>query len=668
MKRLFRYLKPHKWTMAAATLFVLLIIVVELYRPVIIGDAIDDYINGYQRPYTETSPDTPGAVPYRGIYLVREKNGIPGNRSGNRPAGQEAEYYQMILYGNRYYMAERLDAEECARLKDADNALLASYVEQGAVLLSGEDLRELRRFDFAGILAAAGLYFLLLLAGFGLNAADTWMLQKMGQKIIYRMREEVFAHIHSLSLGFFNTTPVGKLVTRVSNDTEAVNELFSTILVKLFKNVVKIIGYAVVMLSIHVRMAVVSFALLPVVSVLTFFFRALSRKAYQLTRTKITELNTFLSEHISGMKLIQIFVREKEKYREFERKSGELFAANWREVMTFAIFRPFIYLLSVAAMILVIGAGSASVLEGTLSLGTLFIFISYIGSFFEPIQELAEQFGTLQSSLASAEKLFSVLDEKPEIVSPAHPVEVRIKGRIEFDHVWFAYEKEDYILKDVSFTIEPGEKVAFVGATGAGKSSILNLIGRYYDIQKGEIRIDGVNIRELDTDVLRAAIGQVQQDVFIFTGDIKGNISLDNEDISLEDVKRAAKIVNADSFIRKMPGGYGEPVTERGSTLSAGQRQLLSFARTLAYNPAILVLDEATANIDTETESMITQALEKLMEGRTAIMVAHRLSTIQHADKIMVMHKGKIRETGSHQELLRQDGLYKKLYDLQLME
>lgn len=255
MKRLFRYLKPHKWTMAAATFFVLLIIVVELYRPVIIGDAIDDYINGYQRPYTETSPDTPGAVPYRGIYLVREKNGIPGNHSGNRPAGKEAEYYQMILYGNRYYMAERLDAEECARLKDADNALLASYVEQGAVLLSGEDLRELRRFDFAGILMAAGLYFLLLLAGFGLNAADTWMLQKMGQKIIYRMREEVFAHIHSLSLGFFNTTPVGKLVTRVSNDTEAVNELFSTILVKLFKNVVKIIGYAVVMLSIHVRMA-----------------------------------------------------------------------------------------------------------------------------------------------------------------------------------------------------------------------------------------------------------------------------------------------------------------------------------------------------------------------------------------------------------------------------
>ncbi len=665
MKRLFRYLKPHKWTMTAATFLVLLIIVVELYRPIIIGDAIDDYINGYYKPYTEVTPGTPGAVAYRGIYLAREKD---GSLSAAESAGQADGYYQILLYGDRYYMAERLDAEECRLLQTADNALLASYVEKGAALLTGEDLKELRRFDFAGILAAAGLYLLMLLAGFCLNAADTWMLQKMGQSIIYRMREEVFAHIHSLSLSFFNTTPVGKLVTRVSNDTEAVNELFSTILVKLFKNVVKIIGYAVVMLSINVRMAVVSFLLLPFVSVLTFFFRALSRKAYQLTRTKITELNTFLSEHISGMKLIQIFVREKEKYEEFERKSGELFAANWREVMTFAVFRPIIYLLSVIAMIIVIGTGSASVLDGTLSLGTLFIFISYIGSFFEPIQELAEQFGTLQSSLASAEKLFSVLDEKPEIVSPSCPAQVRIEGRIEFKHVWFAYEKEDYILRNVSFSIAPGERVAFVGATGAGKSSILNLIGRYYDIQKGEILIDGVNIQELDTDVLRAAIGQVQQDVFIFTGDIKGNISLNNENISLEEVQRAARIVNADSFIRKMPGGYDEPVTERGSTLSAGQRQLLSFARTLAYNPAILVLDEATANIDTETESMITQALEKLMEGRTTIMVAHRLSTIQHADKIIVMHKGKIRESGNHQELLRQDGLYKKLYELQLMD
>lgn len=683
MRRLLAYLKPHKWVMASATLLVLFIIVVELYRPIIIGDAIDDYINGYYTPYTVTTGDAPGAVAYRGIYLTRDgsvtntdtssdtdtsANANSSTEASAKTDSGSAPYYQLILYQDRYYMAENLTAEECVLLRDADYQTLSSYVTDGAVKLTADDLRELRHYDFIGILHAALLYLLMLLLGFVLNAADTWMLQKMGQKIIYQMREDVFCHIHSLSLGFFNQTPVGKLVTRVSNDTEAVNELFSTILVKLFKNIVLIIGYAIVMLSIDALMAGFSFLLLPLVAVLTFFFRFLSRKAYQITRNRITELNTFLSEHISGMRLIQIFAREEEKYRQFEKKSGELFAANWREVMTFAIFRPTIDLLSVVATIIILGVGSASVLHDSLSLGTLFIFITYISSFFKPIQELAEQFGTLQSSLASAEKVFSILDEKPEIVNPANPTSVDIKGRIEFRHVWFAYENDDYILKDVSFVIHPGEKIAFVGATGAGKSSILNLIGRYFDIQKGEILIDGVDIREIDTDVLRSAIGQVQQDVFIFTGDIKSNISLRNEAISLEDVKRAAEIVGADSFIEKLPHGYDEPVTERGSTLSAGQRQLLSFARTLAYNPAILVLDEATANIDTETEVMITEALEKLMEGRTTIMVAHRLSTIQHADKIIVMHHGQIEECGTHQELLAQDGIYRKLYELQLAD
>ena len=660
MKRLLTYLKPHKWVMTAATTLVLFIIVVELYRPIIIGDAIDNYINGYYSPYVVCDAADKGAVAYKDLYLTRDFE--------EEILSSEATFYQILLHENAYYMAENLTAAESEALIDADANLLKEYVDKGATLLEREQLKELRHYDFTGILAAAGLYLFMMLLGFALNALDTWMLQKMGQNIIYEMREQVFSHIHSLSLSFFNVQPVGKLVTRVSNDTEAVNELFTTILVKLFKNVVKIIGYAIVMLSINVRMACVSFVLLPFVTVLTFFFRYMSRKAYQITRNKITELNTFLSEHISGMRLIQIFAREEEKYKEFETKSHELFRANWREVMTFAIFRPSIYLLSIAATIIVIGTGSSSVLNGTLSLGTLFIFISYISSFFEPIQELAEQFGTLQSALASAEKIFSILDEKPEIISPANPIDVNIKGRIEFKNVWFAYEENNYILKDVSFVIEPGQKVAFVGATGAGKSTILNLIGRYFDIQKGEILIDGVNILDIDTDVLRGAIGQVQQDVFIFTGDIKSNISLNNENISLETIKRAAKIVNADSFIQKIPGTYDAPVTERGSTLSAGQRQLLSFARTLAYDPAILVLDEATANIDTETEALITNALEKLMDGRTTIMVAHRLSTIQHADKIIVMHHGKIKESGSHQELLAQNGLYKKLYDLQLVE
>ena len=661
MKRLLSYLKPHKFVMTAATVLVLFIIVVELYRPIIIGDAIDNFINGYYRPYVLANEDDREVITWNGLDLTRKTDEeltlLP----------ESTECYQIFLYHDSYYMAESITPSECTRLRDADNEYLGNYVQNGAPLLGREELKELRTYDFVGILRAALLYLLMLLIGFILNYMDTWMLQKMGQKIVYQMREEVFTHIHSLSLTFFNSTPVGKLVTRVSNDTEAINELFSSILVKLFKNTVKIVGYAVVMISIDVRMAGLSFLLLPVVTFLTFLFQILSRKAYQITRTKITDLNTFLSEHISGMRLIQIFAREEAKYKQFKGKSQELFEANWREVMIFAIFRPAIYLTSILAMVIVIGGGSYWVLQGTLSLGTLFIFISYISSFFEPIQDLAEQFGTLQSSLASAEKIFSVLDVKPEITSPASPVPVQIKGRIEFRHVWFAYEKDDYVLKDVSFVIEPGQKIAFVGATGAGKSSILNLIGRYFDIQKGEILIDGVNIRDIDTDVLRRAIGQVQQDVFIFTGDIKNNISLNNEEISLEQIQTAAQTVGADSFIQKLPGGYDEPVTERGSTLSAGQRQLLSFARTLAYDPTILVLDEATANIDTETESLITKALERLMEGRTTIMVAHRLSTIQHADKIIVMHHGEIREQGSHQELLHKNGLYRKLYDLQLV-
>ncbi len=645
--------------MTLATVLVLFIIAVELYRPIIIGNAIDQYINGYYHPYVEADVSASDAVNWNGLVLSRDQAVSKAD---------SASFYQIFLWKDHYYMAENLTRAECTALQNADTSVLKNYVRKGAQKLTSNDLKVLRQNDFKGILKAGILFLLLLFSGFFLNLADTWLLQKMGQQIVYKLREETFTHIHSLSLSFFNTTPVGKLVTRVSNDTEAVNELFSTILVKLFKNVVKIIGYAVVMLSINVKMAGISFLLLPLVAILTFVFRHLSRKAYQITRNKITELNTFLSEHISGMKLIQIFAREKEKYSEFEGKSMELYRANFREIMTFAIFRPSIYLVSVIAMILVIRTGSLSVLNGSLSLGTLFVFITYISSFFEPIQELSEQLGTLQSSIASAEKIFSVLDVKPEIVSPVDPAPVNILGEIEFRHVWFAYEEENYILKDVSFVIHPGEKAAFVGATGAGKSTILNLIGRYFDIQKGQILIDGIDIHEIDLDVLRGAIGQVQQDVFIFTGDIKSNISLNNEAISPDDVRRAAEIVNADPFIQKLPHGYDEPVTERGSTLSAGQRQLLSFARTLAYDPKILVLDEATANIDTETETLITQALARLMDGRTTIMVAHRLSTIQHADKIIVMHHGEIKESGTHQELLAKDGLYKKLYELQLMD
>ncbi len=597
--RMLGYVKPHWKTMVLCFVMVLLITALELYKPILIGDAIDRYI-------------TQKTVP------VEEQLVIPEN---------------------------------------------ATPEEAAALVSANQDMR------FMGILRAAGLYLAVLLGLFLLNRVQFLTLQTMGQNIIYEIRNQVFEHIEKLTMRFFDTTPVGKIVTRVTNDVESINDLYANILVNLFKNVVKVIGFAVVMLSLNVRMALYSFILLPFVAVLTVVFRSLSRRAYQMTTTRRTALNTFLSENLSGMKIIQVFKREKEKYAEFCQRSRSLYQAGWREMMTFAIFRPCIYLLSVIALAVVLGTGSASVLGEVISIGTLYVFIQYIQNIFQPIEQLAEQFSTLQSAIASAEKIFTLLDTEPLLADPEQPKHLpAIRGRIEFDHVWFAYDGEDYVLRDVSFTIEPGQKVAFVGATGAGKSSILNLIGRYYDVQKGEIRVDGVNVKQLSREQLRQAIGQVQQDVFIFTGDIRSNIRLRNEDITDQQVAEAARNVNASHFIERLPRGYEEHVSERGATFSAGQRQLLSFARTLAYDPSILILDEATANIDTETEQWIQDALQTLMQGRTTIMVAHRLSTIQHADKIVVMHKGKIREEGTHQQLLDQNGIYKKLYDQQLHE
>ena len=667
-KRLFGYMKPHLRVAALCLVLVLLSTAFNLYRPILIGDAIDDYIEGYNHPYAYVDA-ADAEFEFDGLYLSRHYD-----------ADKAQAWALMVYYGDQYYLVRDLDpaqkdelsaaaAEELEDVSVSDGTLtvrLPSGSEYRGRLLSHDELVTLRRGDYSGIKRIALIYTIVLLITVACDLTRQYLLQKLGQDVIFTIRQEVFEHVHTLHARFFDTNPVGRIVTRVTNDVESLNQMYTQVIINLFSNSVLILGYAIVMLGKNWRLALLCFAFLPVIFVLTLWFRKLARKVYRIVRTKVSSLNTFLSENISGMKLIQLFAREDVKADEFKERTGDLYKSQMRELKVMSVFRPVIAFLSNAALAVILWRSGVSVLAGTLTLGTLYVFSSYIRSFFEPIQDLAETFSVLQNALASAEKIFTILDEENPIKEPENPTVLpSVKGRIEFKNVWFAYEGEDYVLRDVSFVIEPGQKVAFVGATGAGKSSILNLIGRYYDIQKGQILLDGVDIRELSTSQIRGAIGQVQQDVFVFTGDIKSNIRLSDESITDEDVRAAAHAVNADRFIESLPAQYDEPVTERGSTLSAGQRQLLSFARTLAYKPRILVMDEATANIDTETEQLIQGALETLMEGRTTIMVAHRLSTIQHADNIIVMHKGRIRESGTHQQLLEMNGIYKKLYELQ---
>ena len=663
VKRLLTYVRPYIKQMVLSVVLVLLITVFELYKPILIGDAIDIYIEGYNTPYGVVEESD---LYFEGQYLSKDVENA-------------TSYNQIVLYEEEYYYFTNLNKEESNTLyemtqdtfdatvlkaNDVSKLLVGEFI---GTKLNSEQLEVLRKDDINGMIYTGIIYVIVLILNLICSFSQTWVLQLTGQNIIYKIRNELFHHIHSLPLRYFDINPVGKIVTRVTNDVEGLHEMYANIIVRLFQSSVKIIGLAIVMLSINLQLALYSFILLPIIGGLTYLNNKLSRKLHRDIRNKVSSLNTFLSENISGMKIIQIFANEKLKYKEFTDRTHELYKANFRQISLFSFFRPLIYFLSQIALAIVLYLGGKNVIDGTITLGMLYIFINYISSFFEPIQDMAEQLSTLQNSFASAEKIFTVLDEVNTITEKEEPTLLKeIKGKIEFKNVWFAYENDEYVLRDVSFVINPGEKVAFVGATGAGKSSILNLIGRYYDIQKGQILIDDVDIKDLSISQIREAIGQMQQDVFIFTGDISSNIRLMNDEISDEVIKASADTVNASHFIEQLPNQYHEEMSERGSTLSSGQRQLLSFARTLAFDPKILVMDEATANIDTETEQLIQQALERLMEGRTTIMVAHRLSTIQHADNIIVMHKGKIREMGNHQELLEQDGIYKKLYELQL--
>jgi ATP-binding cassette, subfamily B, multidrug efflux pump len=516
---------------------------------------------------------------------------------------------------------------------------------------------------WALILAAA------LAAGFIINYSQVQLLQFTGQRIIYQIRRHLFGHLQQLHLKFFDSNPAGRLVTRVTNDTETLNEMYTSVLVNLFRDVFVLIGVAIVMLRTNVRLAVVSLCLVPIVAVYSNYFVKKARHAWRDVRTRLARINAFLAEHINGMKVVQLFAREAKTFAEFKQENDGYFRASWAQLMIWAVFRPILDLMANFAVALLLWYGGIQAIGGQISIGVLFLFVSLIRQFFEPLMALAEKFNIMQSAMASSERLFKLLDTKPDVQDPetARPLN-NVRGEVEFKNVWFAYDEGDWVLRDVSFRAGSGQTVAFVGHTGAGKSSIINLLTRFYDVQQGEVLVDGVNVKDVRMQELRRNVGLVAQDVFLFTGDIKSNIRLGNQAISEERLIAAARAVEADSFIRNLPAGYEEAVVERGATLSAGQRQLVSFARALAFDPAILVLDEATASIDSETEAVIQRALQTLTRGRTTFIVAHRLSTIQHADQIIVLHKGKIRERGTHADLLAQQGLYYKLWRLQFEE
>jgi ATP-binding cassette subfamily B protein len=526
--------------------------------------------------------------------------------------------------------------------------------------------RYMAQGDRAGLLHIAVLYGLAMLAEFGFLYLQYYLMMVVAQKSLADLRFDLVAHLQQLPARFFDRNPVGRLVTRLTTDVDVINEMFAAGALTILMDLATLLGIVAIMLTIDWHLALVTLALVPVLATAVNFFRVAARRNYRLIRDRLARLNAYLQEALAGMTVIQLFAREGASQRRFDRLNDEFRAANHTANIYEATLFSIVESISSITLAVIIWYGGSEIVAGALAFGTLVAFIEYMQRFFVPIRDFSTKYAVMQSAMSSSERIFELLDQPVPIASPARPVApAAVRGRIEFEHVWFAYHDEDYVLRDVSFVVEPGEKIAIVGHTGAGKTTVIKLLNRTYDVQRGRVLIDGVDVRDWDLAALRRQIGVVLQDVFLFSGTIATNLTLERDDVPLAAAIAAAQTVHVDRFVRRLPGGYDERVRERGNNLSVGQRQLLAFARALAYRPAVLVLDEATSSVDTETELLIQDAVARLLRDRTALEVAHRLSTIEHADRILVMHAGEIRESGTHNQLLQRRGLYYRLYQLQ---
>ncbi|MEA2103525.1 MAG: ABC transporter ATP-binding protein [Candidatus Cloacimonadota bacterium] len=678
MKRLFKYLVPYKKQFGIALILLLIVAISSTAVPYLMKYGIDNFINpslkilnlseypevlkSFSGKYSELAQEIAGKriliksynidkLPPSEFHMLKTKKVIktdfyakfPKNEKNTKIAEKYPDKFESF---GKYYIIPQKDMTG----------------------ISLEDMKELRIKDIQGLMKLALIFLIIIIMRFALNYLQIYLNQWASMHSMYDLRIKVFRHMQQLPMSYFDKNPVGRLVTRVTNDLQVLSQMLGEGLITIIQDFVMMGAIIIIMLLINYKLALITFLVLPLVYFFLMKFKKYIRLVYREVRIKLAKINTKLSENISGMETIQLFHQEKEKYDEFKQTTLEYYFAELKQLKVFAIFRPFIDVLVYLSIALIIWYGSGQIMADMMSLGVLVAFISYVRRFFDPLYDLSQKYNVVQSAMAALERIFSVLDTETEDYLSEKISNEKIKGGIEYKNVWMAYKDDEYVLKNINLKISQGESVAIVGETGGGKTTLAKLLSRYYPYQKGNIFIGGNHLEDYNLQTLRKNIGVVQQDVFIFSDRIRDNISLFGENISIEKIKEAAKFVNAEGFINKLTNKYDEIVKERGSSLSAGERQLLAFARILVSDPSIFVLDEATANIDTETEMLIQDAVQKVMKNRTSIIIAHRLSTIQHVDRIIVVHKGEIVEEGSHQELLKKRGIYYNLYRLQYQE